>query len=259
MLLPKGSGDLADGEAAPAKKADLGVRTASAIVMVAVAGAALWAGGMVWTGFVVAISAGVLWEWLKLSFGIARGFFARVLWFVAGVVYIGMAGATLTALPMLYGPLGPLMPVVVVVATDVGAYFAGRRFGGPKIAPRISPSKTWSGLFGGMIFAGLALWALVGEAGWQISQHSRYAVPVLYDPVEIGRVVRYGMLAAVLAQGGDFFESWMKRRAGVKDSGRLIPGHGGLFDRVDGLLAVCFVLGVMGLVISGNTSILTAR
>jgi len=244
--------------AAP-KKSDLGVRAASAIVMVAVAGAALWAGGMVWTGFVLLICAGVLWEWVKLSFGIARGFFGRVLWFVAGVVYIGVAGTTLTALPILYGRWGPLMPVVVVVATDVGAYFAGRRFGGPKIAPSISPSKTWSGLIGGMVFAGLALWALVGEAGWQMSLHSRYAVPVLYDPVEIGRVVRYGMLAAMLAQSGDFFESWMKRRAGVKDSGRLIPGHGGLFDRVDGLLAVCFVLGMLGLGFSGNTGIFTAR
>ena len=249
-----------EGQGATArKKSDLGVRTASAIVMLAVAGGAFYVGcikspgSIVWPGFVLFIAAGVLWEWVKLSAGISRGFFARVLWFVTGVVYVGIAARTLTVLPMLYGPLGPLMPVVVVVATDVGAYFAGRRFGGPKIAPSISPSKTWSGLIGGMLFAAVAFWGVVAKVGWEMSEHSRYAVPLLYDPVAIGRAVRYGMLAAVIAQAGDFFESWMKRRAGVKDSGRLIPGHGGLFDRLDGLLAVCFVLGLMGLVSAGIT------
>jgi phosphatidate cytidylyltransferase len=139
--------------------------------------------------------------------------------------------------------------VSAVVATDIGAYFAGRTFGGPKIAPRISPSKTWVGLIGGMIAAGLIL------AGWQfyfnslMESHRAYGAsaagpsPWAYAPA--------GALVAVIAQVGDFFESWMKRRAGVKDSSRLIPGHGGLFDRLDGLLAVSFVFGIL-LLLSGG-------
>ena len=142
------------------------------------------------------------------------------------------------------------MSVRDVVATDVGAYLAGRTFGGPKIAPRISPSKTWSGLFGGMIAAALVLVAIAWfelhprmavEGGCSVSHtcptFAERAVPVALS----------GFLLAVVAQAGDFFESWMKRRAGVKDSGRLIPGHGGLFDRLDGLMAVAFVTGFVPL------------
>jgi phosphatidate cytidylyltransferase len=120
--------------------------------------------------------------------------------------------------------------ILAVILTDIGAYFAGRTFGGPKIAPAISPSKTWSGLAGGMVGAAVALIAVTYQAeGF----------------VDIGWKILAGMAVAVVAQLGDFFESWMKRRAGVKDSGKLIPGHGGLFDRLDGLLGVMFVLGLV--------------
>jgi phosphatidate cytidylyltransferase len=121
------------------------------------------------------------------------------------------------------GPLPVLILLGTVIAIDIWAYFFGRRFGGAKIAPAISPSKTWSGLVGAMLGAALVLYFAHGH-DWRWA----FAGP----PV------------AVVAQAGDFFESWMKRRAGVKDSGRLLPGHGGLFDRVDGLLAVLFALGI---------------
>ena len=145
-----------------------------------------------------------------------------------------------------------LMVVGAVIGTDIGAYALGRLIGGPKIAPGISPSKTWAGLVGGMIGSALVISLLVSRmtdpafnslfmenAG---SSHDTYQVVVtpMGSPLTFAIA---GALIAVVAQIGDFFESWMKRKAGVKDSGTLLPGHGGLFDRVDGLLLVLVVIG----------------
>ncbi len=215
----------------PAKsKGDLGTRTLSAIVMVAVAGTALWLGGWVFTAFVVAVGLGVLWEWWGLVRRIAKTPLGAAVWMVAGVNYVGFAMAVLVhlrSLPIFVA----ILPIVAVIAVDVGAYFAGRLIGGPKIAPSISPSKTWAGLIGGMFASGLVVTMMLAA---------------IMLPLGVNFAI--GALIAIIAQSGDFFESWMKRRAGVKDSGSLIPGHGGLFDRVDGLLAVLFVGGVVWLV-----------
>lgn len=213
---------MADGNA-PAKKSDLGVRFASAIVMLAVAGAALWLGGWFWTAFVALVAAACFFEFSRLirrAFGTGTG---QTLAVLAGAIYIGAAGWSLANLPVvvLAGVLA------VVIATDVGAYFSGRTIGGPKIAPRISPSKTWAGLIGGATLAGCV------SAGFFIYNTGEFVLrPMLFIAFAIGA------LLAVLAQAGDFFESWLKRRAGMKDSSNLIPGHGGVFDRVDGLLPV---------------------
>jgi phosphatidate cytidylyltransferase len=131
-----------------------------------------------------------------------------------------------------------LFVIGLVIAVDIGAYFAGRSIGGPKIAPRISPNKTWAGLFGGIVAATIVIALVMSQLvakGPAFLQALLYAAPI-------------GAGIAVVAQAGDFLESWMKRRAGVKDSGKLIPGHGGLLDRLDGHLAVLFVLGAMELV-----------
>ena len=230
--------------AAPKKNSDLKARTLSAIVMVAVSGGALWAGGIAWAVFVLAVATGVLWEWNKLSRQIAASWWARALWLVAGVGYVGMAGEMLVSLRALKMD-AVVVPVFAVILTDIGAYFAGRTFGGPKIAPKISPSKTWSGLLGGMFGAGTVVssWMV-----WGMYHADSPTYDAAYNSVEVGGLVAFmiGALIAIIAQTGDFFESWMKRRAGVKDSGNLIPGHGGLFDRVDGLLAVLFVMGLFG-------------
>lgn len=212
------------------------MRTLSALVMVAVAGTALWLGGIVWQIFVLAICVGVLWEWNRLVRAIAAARWARLLWLTLGVAYVGTAGEVLVSMPDLFGRLGPLIPVLLVIATDVGAYFSGRALGGPKIAPRVSPSKTWSGLGGG------ALLAACVSIGLAFAAAGKYLVA---EPAVIATCALAGAVVAVIAQAGDFFESWMKRRAGVKDSGSLLPGHGGLFDRVDGLLAVLFVAGLL--------------
>jgi phosphatidate cytidylyltransferase len=110
----------------------------------------------------------------------------------------------------------------LVWTTDIAAYAFGRSIGGPKIAPHISPKKTWAGIAGAMICTGLVAYFLAAETA-------------LLSPLLAAFI---GAFFAVLAQAGDFFESHLKRRANVKDSGTLFPGHGGLLDRVDGLLAV---------------------
>jgi phosphatidate cytidylyltransferase len=184
---------------------------------------------------------GVLWEWRGLARGFAQTTVGLAAWNVAGFTYIAVAAFVLLwARSELDGELLVLLLVSAVVATDIGAYFSGRTIGGPKIAPRISPSKTWAGLFGGMVGAGMPFLALI---------IARWDSTVSFDdfPHWLWIVLAFvlGAFVAIIAQAGDFFESWMKRRAGVKDSGHLIPGHGGLFDRVDGLLAVCFVLGLL--------------
>jgi phosphatidate cytidylyltransferase len=127
---------------------------------------------------------------------------------------------------------GPLLWVLFLVwATDSGAYFAGRAIGGPKLAPRISPKKTWAGLAGGMLAAALVGWAMqngVMPGAWRLAAASA--------------------ALAVVAQAGDLAESGLKRYFGVKDSSQLIPGHGGVLDRLDGLLAVAPAVAVLALI-----------
>ena len=243
------------------RRSDLGVRTLSAAVMVTVAGAALWLGGAVWIAFVCAVAVGVLWEWVRLARMATRSPAERGLWNFAGMLYVGTGAAMLLFLRNPAFTLAPLLTVLVaVIGVDVGAYFTGRALGGPKIAPAISPSKTWAGLLGGVLGATLVL--LCAARLWQEGAIGLSAQGLAADAAScLGtqpcRYLRAGPLAlfvtclmtgifmAVFAQAGDFFESWMKRRAGVKDSGNLIPGHGGFFDRLDGLLAVLFVLALM--------------
>jgi CDP-diglyceride synthetase len=113
-----------------------------------------------------------------------------------------------------------LWALALVWATDIGAYFAGRTIGGPKLAPRLSPSKTWAGLVGGVVLA----------SAFGAFMHAAYGLPL--------RMTLATPALAVLAQMGDLYESGLKRRAGVKDSGNILPGHGGLMDRLDGLVPV---------------------
>lgn len=212
--------------AGAARKSDLAVRTASAVVMLAVAGTAVWMGGTVFTFFVALVAFLVVLEWRGLVVRFPDDNLAKGIWMMIGGLYAAFACAAV----LILHDAGLFLPTLAaVIGTDVGAYFAGRTIGGPRIAPSISPSKTWAGLFGGMAGAAL-LYALANIflSGDLAAFGGRLALVIL-----IGAVI------AVVAQAGDFFESWLKRRAGVKDSGNLIPGHGGMFDRVDGLLPAC--------------------
>lgn len=144
-------------------------------------------------------------------------------WSFVGVVYVGVpciAMVWLRADPDL-GLATILWLLAVVWATDIGGYFAGRGIGGPKLAPRISPKKTWAGLGGAMLGAALA---------------GALAAAILED-ADILVLAVISAALAVIAQIGDLWESLVKRRFGAKDSGTLIPGHGGVLDRLDGFMA----------------------
>jgi phosphatidate cytidylyltransferase len=166
-----------------------------------------------WTGFGAAAVLAVL-----LGLASRR---AAMAW---GFLYIAVPAFALLVLSWTFYGL-VLWAMVVTWATDIGGYAAGRTIGGPKLAPRISPNKTWAGLGGGVMAAAIF--------GWLVASLEIFSLgaPFLY----------LGGLMAVAAQLGDLYESWEKRRAGVKDSGTLLPGHGGVLDRVDGLLPVALL------------------
>jgi len=154
-------------------------------------------------------------------------------WAWLGVGYIALPAAALIVLREPDGGLDLVVwLVLVVIATDSLAYAAGRSLGGPKLAPRISPNKTWAGFAGGMVGA-----ALVGGVA-----ASLLAWPLTWPPL---RAALLAALLAAVAQLGDLFESWLKRRAGVKDSGHIIPGHGGVLDRLDGYLFAAPVFAIV--------------
>jgi phosphatidate cytidylyltransferase len=151
-----------------------------------------------------------------------------------GVLYAGLPVLSLLALREQdpNGLLYTFWAMALVWACDSGAYFAGRAIGGPKLAPQISPNKTWAGFIGGVISAGLFAGLL---SYW-------FSLPLVLT-------VATPLLAA-LAQMGDLFESHLKRLAGVKDSGNLLPGHGGIMDRLDGLVVVAPVAALLVLVLT---------
>lgn len=229
---------MADGD--PRGVSDLPLRVVSAIVMIAVSGLALWLGGWVWTGFVVLVAGLVLWEWNALVRAARISPIAEITWLFFGAIYVCGAGLAMIQVRMSFDALGVALGFILpIIAVDVGAYFSGRAIGGPRIAPRLSPSKTWAGLGGGALAASLV--TLANE----LLDHGPSAVSPGYSAMSLVGAVIAGILIAVIAQAGDFFESWMKRRARVKDSSALIPGHGGVFDRVDGFLSVFFLLFVV--------------
>lgn len=251
---------------------DLGTRALSAAVLGPIALAAIWFGAA-WFMLLVALGTAVLaWEWVHLcgarvralpgaavpaalfAAGIAAVCDAWALaltllaggaavawalarrppplpgerrpaaWLAAGVVYIGFAGVGLIWLRDAgdTGRANVLFVVLVVWASDIGAYLAGRMIGGPRLAPRISPNKTWAGGAGGLV-AALAAGSAVAA--------------VLTPGAAIAAVLGVAAAIGLAAQAGDLLESSIKRRFAVKDSSRLIPGHGGLLDRADGLIA----------------------
>lgn len=216
------------------RTADLPRRVASAAVMLVVAGAALWAGGSVLAGFIALVTLACFGEFVLLILRATPNWAVRLPAILAGAIYIGGAGAILARWPV----PGIVLLIGAVICVDTFAYFFGRTLGGPKIAPKISPSKTWAGLLGGVVGATLwfgALWLLLGSAT---------TIPGSVNLTNIGQLLILGAAVAVAAQAGDFLESWLKRRAGKKDSSNLIPGHGGVFDRVDGLLPVALLSGL---------------
>jgi len=196
---------------------ELTIRILSAIVMIAVALMAAIVGGYTFAVLAAAIATGMFYEWLRIVRGWGPG------WAIGGFIYCLAPALALLWIRDRSGSDGLallLWVFLVTWATDIGAYFAGRSFGKRKLAPSISPNKTVEGLWGGVAAAFLF------GAAWTLANSLNPTLLVLAP------------LFAVAAQAGDLFESRMKRLAGVKDSGDWLPGHGGLLDRLDGLLPV---------------------
>jgi phosphatidate cytidylyltransferase len=196
---------------------ELTIRILSAVAMIAVALMAAVVGGYTFAVLAAAVATGMFYEWLRIVRGWGAG------WAIGGFLYCLAPALALLWIRDRSGSDGLallLWVFLVTWATDIGAYFTGRHFGSRKLAPSISPNKTVEGLWGGVAAA-----ALFGGA-WVWATELKPALFVL-APV-----------LALAAQAGDLFESRMKRQAGVKDSGNWLPGHGGLLDRLDGLVPV---------------------
>ena len=207
---------------------ELATRTAVGIILIVIALASALFGGTVFAVLVALIATVMYLEWSRMvgHWGLAwriYGFFyclfpaVALLWIRERAEYQGI-GQGFDLLIWVF---------LVVWSTDIGAYFAGRAVGGPKLAPSISPNKTIAGLIGGVLSAALMAGAWVYYVG--------LPAPLLWLAVPL----------AVAAQLGDLFESGLKRRAGVKDSGTWLPGHGGLLDRLDGLVPVAVLTAAM--------------
>lgn len=256
--------------------ADLGPRVASAVVLVAAAVATLYFGGAIFAAFWLVAAFAVNWEWQGLIGGerrlarVAAGgvataaaaalgrnglagyaaldilIFAAVAailagparraWAAGGVVYAGALAFSVCWLreSFDFGILAIAFLFAVVWGTDIFAYFGGRLIGGPKLWPRVSAGKTWSGTITGVVSG-----ALLGLATAYLG-----GGPALASV----QVFLVGLAAASISQMGDLFESSVKRRFGVKDSSQLIPGHGGVMDRLDGFIFACVFAAAIGLV-----------
>ncbi|WP_330084480.1 phosphatidate cytidylyltransferase [Methylocystis iwaonis] len=256
--------------------ADLGPRVASAVVLVAAAVATLYFGGAIFAAFWLVAAFAVNWEWQGLIGGerrvarVAAGgvataaaaafgrnglagyaaldilFFAAIaavlagparrVWAAGGVVYAGALAFSVCWLreSFDFGILAIAFLFAIVWGTDIFAYFGGRLIGGPKLWPRVSAGKTWSGTITGVVSG-----ALLGLATAYLG-----GGPALASV----QVFLVGLAAAGISQMGDLFESSVKRRFGVKDSSQLIPGHGGVMDRLDGFIFACVFAAAIGLV-----------
>lgn len=207
-------------------------RVLSALVLAPIAVAAVYFGGWPFTLFWAVAALVVLWEWVTLVGG-AR----RPGWIAGGVFY---AGALFSAPVLLrgdpnFGMVAILFLFAVVWTTDIAGYFAGRAIGGPKLAPAFSPKKTWSGAIAGLV--GSVIVVMLG---------ARF-VP----QVQVGGLVAVTILLSIVSQAGDLAESALKRRFGAKDSSQIIPGHGGVMDRLDGFWAAALCAAIIGLARGG--------
>jgi phosphatidate cytidylyltransferase len=255
---------------------NLWLRVASAAVLAPLAIGAAWSGDWLFTIFWGLAAIAVWWEWIGLvepsgrNVLLATGVCALVLQGIlfetgnlsiaimivalgvlAGIVTAGKrapvvavgvvyASALLLATAIVrsdvkYGFAAIVFLYAIVWGTDIGGFFAGRAFGGPKLAPAISPKKTWSGAIGGTVVAVAAAVAIA-------------AIFSIRNPVMIGIVA---LVLSVASQGGDLFESWLKRRFEAKDASGLIPGHGGVMDRLDGFIFAVVVAAAIGVVRGG--------
>jgi phosphatidate cytidylyltransferase len=268
-----------EGEAVPAASAEHGthnllVRVAAALVLAPLAIAATYAGGWLWAGLVTLAAIGLYVEWLTVVGARAPGAVvagvvalaiagpllakgrmdalllvlvvglagvmlvspAQRLWSAAGFAYAAAAevASVLVRIDRADGFVALMLVLLVVWVTDIGGYVAGRGIGGPKLWPKVSPGKTWAGAIGGFVAS------LMVAAGF-----------VAFGLGKTAPVLVLGAVLSIASQLGDLFESAVKRRFGVKDSSHIIPGHGGLLDRLDGFIAAIVMAAILGFLRGG--------
>jgi phosphatidate cytidylyltransferase len=271
---------VSEGEAAPAAVAEQGsrnlvMRVLAALVLAPTAIAIAYAGGWLWTTLVTLAAIGLYVEWLTIvgaaremrvvasgavalaiaGLSLALGLIDAALvvlvlglaavallsperraWTAAGFFYAGAAqiASVLVRLDQTCGFVALILILLVVWVTDIGGYFAGRGIGGPKLWPRVSPRKTWAGAIGGFLAS------LVISGGF-----------AAFGFGKAGPILLLGAVLSIASQLGDLFESAVKRRFGVKDSSHIIPGHGGLMDRLDGFVAAVILAAIFGVLRGG--------
>lgn len=276
MSFPVGTENMA---ASSTRMGDLGPRLASGVVMAALALATLYVGGDVFLAFWTLAGLAIVWEWqtlidaperpVRLGVGFVAVLAAAVaarqaaidraalallvgaaitawlggpgkrLWAGGGVLYAGVLVVAVACLRLsLEGAQAILWLFALVWGTDTAAYVGGRLIGGPKLWPKVSPGKTRSGFL-----VGVSTGAILGIVALRLSGGlSQGAWPAIF---------LIGVCAAVLSQGGDLFESAVKRRFGVKDASHLIPGHGGVMDRLDGFIVAAVFIAAIGVLRAG--------
>lgn len=213
-------------------------RIISAAILAPLVLAIIGCGGLVFNALIIAAAIIMAFEWHDMTVVNAHGqtTHQEKYWQGAGILYILLPCISLIALRERdHGLTIILWMLAVVWATDIAAYFAGRSIGGPKLAPGISPNKTWAGLIGGIVAASLA----------------GFIAALLVSSPNTGWIIVLSGLLAVVAQAGDLLESSLKRYFGIKDSGTIIPGHGGLLDRVDGVMTTAPIVGLIVLLNKG--------
>ena len=270
---------MSEGQATPAVAGEqatrnLAMRVAAALVLAPLAIAIAYAGGWLWTMLVTLTAIGLYFEWLTvvgartprlvmagaaalamaglllatgridasilvLVVGLAGVIVVspeRRLWTATGFCYAAAAevASVLVRHDQAHGFVALILILLVVWVTDIGGYFAGRGIGGPKLWPRVSPKKTWAGAIGGFA-ASLAVAAGFAAIGLG----------------KTGPMLLLGAVLSIASQLGDLFESAVKRRFGVKDSSHIIPGHGGLLDRLDGFVAAIVLAAIFGFLRDG--------
>ncbi len=255
--------------------ADLRLRILSAAVLAPLALACIWAGGAAFAGLLTFVAAGLAFEWIALcrqrtprSIAVfaaaplavlvtawigpgpallliaaatavaiaATGGLSRTRPLAFGLPYLSLAAVALVWLrqPPTSGAANVIVLLLIVWSSDIGAYMVGRAIGGPRLAPAISPGKTWSGAIGGLLAAaatGLVASLILGNRPFS------------------WRAIGFAVLIGIISQLGDLFESQLKRHFGVKDSGAMIPGHGGLLDRLDAVLTAAPAAALLALIV----------
>ena len=209
---------------------NLVMRILTALMMIPLAVGIAYAGGWLWQGLATLVAIGLFVEWLTIV-GVRR-----VGWIALGLVYASAAlvASVAVRLDPVWGFAALMFVLLIVWVTDIGGYFAGRGLGGPKLWPRVSPKKTWAGAVGGFI-------ASLAVAGGFAALGLGRLLPLLL----------LGGALTVVSQLGDLFESAVKRHFGVKDSSRIIPGHGGLLDRLDGYVFAAVMAALIGVARGG--------